>query len=136
MNFALTVLTLGAWFLMSQKLPTWKSFLNLKSWFPSPLAYLWDAWAGCVFCGGFWIAMLLRLSTGLTTIPELQGLHPLLAVSLDALATATIASLTVSLTGPMALLLNAARAKQETDHRRTAATQDVPMNAKSAPATT
>ena len=129
MNFALTVLTLGVWFLMSQKLPGWKSFMKLKACFPPAVAFLWDAWAGCVFCGGFWIAMLLRLTTGLTTIPELRQLHPLYAFPLDALATATLASLTVSITGPMPLLLQAARAKQEAEYRRTAGSSTAPMTA-------
>jgi hypothetical protein len=129
MNIALTILTLGVWFLMSQKMPMWNWFTKLKRWFPSPLAFLWDAWAGCVFCGGFWIAMLLRLTTGLVTIPELQALHPALAFLLDGLATATLALLTLSLTGPLNLLLNAARAKQEAENRRAAASQPVPSSA-------
>lgn len=120
MNFALTALTFGVWFLMSHKMPTWGWFLKLKGWFPAPVAFLWDAWVGCVFCGGFWIAMGLRLATGLATIPELRALHPALAYPLDGLATATLASLSLSLTGPLSLLLNAARAKQEAENRRVA----------------
>lgn len=118
MNLALTVLTLGAWFLMAQKLPTWNWFIRVKCWFPAPVAYLWDAWVACVFCGGFWLALLLKLVTGLATVSELKPLHPLLGFPLDALATATLASLTLTLTGPLNLLLSAARAKQEAEHRR------------------
>jgi hypothetical protein len=129
MNIALTILTLGAWFLMSQKMPTWNWFMKLKGWFPSPLVFLWDAWAGCVFCGGFWIAVLLRLTTDLATIPELRQLHPALAFPLDALATATLASLTLSLTGPLSLLLNAARARQESENRRAVNNQTAPTAA-------
>ncbi|MGE0126838.1 MAG: hypothetical protein AB7U82_01945 [Blastocatellales bacterium] len=120
MSFALAILTLGAWVLMAQKMPTWNWFMTVKGHFPKPLAALWDAWAGCVFCGGFWIALLLKLATGLATVPELNHLHPLLAYSLDALATTTLASITMSLTGPMTLLLTAARAKQEAENRRAA----------------
>lgn len=120
MNSALAILTLGAWFLMAQKMPTWNWFLKLKSWFPAPLANLWDAWAGCVFCGGFWLALLLKLTTGLATVPELKQLHPLLALPLDVLATTTLAAITLNLTGPLSLLLTAARAKQEAEQRRAA----------------
>lgn len=123
MNVALMILTLGAWVLMSQKMPTWRWFVKVKGWFPAPLAYLWDAWAGCVFCGGFWLALLLKLATGLATVPELNQLHPLLAFPLDALATTTLASLTINLTGPLNLLLTAARAKQEAENRRAASPQ-------------
>lgn len=129
MSFALAILTLGAWFLMSQKAPTWNWFVKVKNWFPSPLAYLWDAWAGCVFCGGFWIAILLKMATGLATVPELNHLHPLLAYSLDALATTTLASITLNLTGPLNLLLAAARAKQEAENRRAANQQATPAPA-------
>ncbi len=123
MNFALTILTLGAWILMSQKMSTWNWFVKLKGWFPAPLASLWEAWAGCVFCGGFWLALLLKLATGLATVNELNHLHPLLAFPLDALATTTLASITLNLTGPLNLLLNAARAKQEAENRRAANNQ-------------
>jgi hypothetical protein len=121
MNFGLTLLTLGAWFLMAQKMPTWNWFVKLKSWFPTPLANLWEAWAACVFCGGFWLALLLKLTTGLATIPELNHLHPALAFPLDALATTTLAALTLNLTGPLNLLLNAARGKQQEVEKRRAA---------------
>jgi hypothetical protein len=134
MNFALMILTLGAWVLMSQKMPTWNWFVKVKGWFPGPLAYLWDAWAGCVFCGGFWLALLLKLATGLATVPELSHLHPLLAFPLDALATTTLASITINLTGPLNLLLTAARAKQEAENRR-AAGQPATAAAATAPAT-
>lgn len=123
MNFGLTILTLGAWFLMSQKMPTWNWFAKVKSWFPSPVAYLWDAWAGCVFCGGFWIALLLKSVTGLATVNELNHLHPLLAFPLDALATTTLGALTLNLTGPLNLLLTAARNKQEAEQRKAASQQ-------------
>jgi hypothetical protein len=118
MNFALTILTLGAWVLMAQKMSNWNWFVKVKSWFPAPLAELWDAWAGCSFCGGFWIALLLKTVTGLATVNDLNHLHPL-----DALATTTLGSLTLGLTGPLNLLLNAARAKQESEQRRAAAQQ-------------
>jgi hypothetical protein len=39
MNFALAILTLGAWVLMSQKMPTWNWFNKVKGWFPAPLAF-------------------------------------------------------------------------------------------------
>lgn len=130
MNFALAILTLGAWVLMSQKLPTWNWFMTVKSHFPKSLATLWDAWAGCVFCGGFWIALLLKPATGLTTIPDLNNLHPLLAFPLDALATTTLASIVFNLTGPIGLLLTAARAKQEAEQRR-AVTQQTAASATS-----
>ncbi len=120
MNFALTILTLGVWFLMAQKLPTWNWFVKVKSWFPAPLTYLWDAWAGCMFCGGFWLALLLKAVTGLATVSELNQLHPLLGFPLDALATTTLGSLTMNLTGPLNLLLTAARAKQEAENRKLA----------------
>ena len=123
MNFALTILTLGAWFLMAQKMSNWNWFVKVKSWFPAPLAELWDAWAGCSFCGGFWIALLLKTVTGLATVNDLNHLHPLVAFPLDALATTTLGSLTLGLTGPLNLLLNAARAKQESEQRRAAAQQ-------------
>lgn len=126
MNFALMILTLGAWVLMSQKMPTWNWFVRVKEWFPAPVAYLWDAWAGCVFCGGFWLALLLKLVTGLATVPELGHLHPLLAFPLDALATTTLASITINLTGPLNLLLTAARAKQEAENRKLANQQAAP----------
>ncbi len=133
MNLALTILTLGAWVLMSQKMPTWNWFMKLKGWFPTPLDYLWDAWAGCVFCGGFWLALLLKLTTGLVTIPELNHLHPLLAFPLDALATTTLAALTSSLAGPLGLLLTAARAKQEAENRRAVASQQATVANAAAP---
>jgi hypothetical protein len=133
MNFGLALLTLGAWVLMSQKMPTWNWFVKVKDWFPSPVAYLWDAWAGCVFCGGFWIALLLKLTTGLVTIPGLNHLHPALAFPLDALATTTLALITINLTGPLNLLLAAARAKQEAENRRATAASQPPAPA---PATT
>lgn len=120
MNFALTIMTLGAWFLMAQKMSNWNWFVKVKSWFPTPLANLWDGWAGCVFCGGFWIALLLKAATGLATVPDLNHLHPLLAFPLDALTTTTLASITMNLTGPLNLLLTAARAKQEAENRRAA----------------
>lgn len=134
MNFALAILTLGVWFLMAQKMPTWNWFMKVKGWFPAPLVYLWDAWAGCMFCGGFWLALLLKAVTGLATVPELNHLHPLLAFSLDALATTTLGSLTLSLSGPLNLLLTAARNKQEAEQRR-AASQPVTTAAASATAT-
>jgi hypothetical protein len=123
MNFALTIMTLGAWFLMAQKMPTWNWFVKVKSWFPSPLTFLWDAWAGCSFCGGFWIALLLKSITGLATVPELNHLHPLLAFPLDALVTTTLGSLTLNLTGPLNLLLTAARNRQEAENRKAASQQ-------------
>ncbi|MEP7343349.1 MAG: hypothetical protein ABI977_36835 [Acidobacteriota bacterium] len=132
MNFALTILTLGAWFLMAQKMPTWNWFVKVKSWFPEPLAYLWDAWAGCAFCGGFWIALLLKAVTGMATVTELNHLHPLLAFPLDALATTTLGSLTLNLTGPLNLLLTAARNKQEAENRRAANQQTAPAVATAA----
>jgi len=134
MSFGLAILTLGAWFLMAQKMPTWNWFMTVKGHFPKPLATLWDAWAGCVFCGGFWIAMLFKLTTGLATISELDQLHPLLAYPLDALATTTLAAITMSLTGPMNMLLTAARAKQESENRKAAASQQSAAANTAAPA--
>lgn len=134
MNFGLTLLTLGAWFLMAQKMPTWNWFMTVKGHFPKPLATLWDAWAGCMFCGGFWISLLLKLVTGLATVSELNHLHPLLAFPLDALATTTLASITMNLTGPLNLLLTAARAKQEAENRR-ATSQQTTTTAGAVPAT-
>ncbi len=132
MNFGLTIITLGVWFLMAQKMPTWNWFVKVKSWFPSPVAFLWDAWAGCVFCGGFWIAVLLKSVTGLVTVNELTHLHPLLAFPLDALATTTLGALTLNLTGPLNLLLTAARNKQEAENRKAATQQASPAPAPAA----
>jgi hypothetical protein len=76
-----------------------------------------------VFCGGFWLALPLKLTTGLVTVPELKHLHPLMSFPLDALATTTLASITINLTGPLNLLLTAARSKQEAENRRAANNQ-------------
>jgi len=129
MSATLTVLTMGMWFLLAQKLPSWRWFVALRAHFPQPLAATWDALTGCMFCGAFWIAISLKLVTGLQTAPELQGLHVLLAFPLDALATATLAAITMSLTGPLNLLLHAARAKQEQENRKASAAPSAPRTA-------
>jgi hypothetical protein len=127
MNATLTVLTLGMWFLVAQKMPSWSWFVALRAQFPRHLELAWAAATGCLFCGAFWLAAMLKLATGLQTAPELSGLHPLLAFPLDAIGTATLAAITMSLTGPMNLLLQAARAKQEQEQRRApAATSAAP----------
>lgn len=137
MNATLTVLTLGLWFLVAQKLPSWGWFLALRAHFPRPLELAWAAATGCLFCGAFWLALILKLGTGLQTAPELSALHPLVAFPLDALGTATLAAITLGLTGPMNLLLQAARAKQEQEERRaTAAAAAKPSELRSAPPTT
>lgn len=137
MNATLTVLTLGCWFLVAQKLPGWGWFVALRAHFPRPLERVWAAATGCLFCGAFWLALILKLATGLQTAPELGALHPLLAFPLDALGTATLAAITLSLTGPMNLLLQAARARQEQEQRRApAATAATPGELRAAPANT
>lgn len=126
MNATLTVLTMGMWFLFAQKLPSWGWFVALRARFPAPLASVWDSLSGCLFCGAFWLALGLKLVTGLRTAPELDTLQPWLAFPLDALATATLAAITFSLTGPMNLLLHAARARQEQENRKAAAPAPAP----------
>ncbi len=126
MNATLTVLTMGMWFLIAQKMPNWRWFAAVRAHFPQPIAAVWDSLTGCLFCGAFWLAMGLKLVTGLMTAPELHALHPLLAFPLDALATATLAAIVFGLTGPMNLLLQAARAKQEQENRRATAAPAAP----------
>jgi hypothetical protein len=90
----LILITFGLWVLMAQKMTGWHWFSALHSTFPEPVRGVWDAWTECAFCGGFWLALLLKAATGLSTLPALAAvarpapLATALDWTLDPLATA------------------------------------------------
>ncbi len=113
MNFELPLITLALWFFIAQKFSNWKWVRAVTNViFPGPLNTLWKSLMTCSFCGGFWIALALRGVTGWQTLPELSSLHIGLDWTLDALATAMLATIVA-----LPLQLIASKVKPEQNQR-------------------
>ncbi|MES2906823.1 MAG: hypothetical protein V4691_07350 [Pseudomonadota bacterium] len=92
MNFATPLIVAAVWMFLFRKMPSWSWFPPLLERFPTPLRNLWSGWVDCAFCGGFWVALILRWVTGLhllifplETLPIIEWLLDALAAGLAAL---------------------------------------------------
>jgi|SRR3954470_19930316 len=74
----------AVWILFFRKFPSWVSFFPVIRRFPTPLKKLWSGWSDCAYCGGFWVALLVRYLTGLKFL-LLNGISPIVDWSVDAL---------------------------------------------------
>jgi hypothetical protein len=74
----------AVWILLFRKFPSWVSFFPAMGKLPTPLKKLWRGWTDCAYCGGFWVALLVRYLTGLKFL-MLNGISPIVDWSLDAL---------------------------------------------------
>jgi hypothetical protein len=119
MQIELPLITLAVWFFLTKKLPTWGWFARIEARFTGPVAWVWDGWKACAYCGGFWLAMLLRALTGRQTLPALDPLPLPIDWIADAFATAILALfgflVIETLAYPIRTRAEAAKAKAEAE---------------------
>jgi hypothetical protein len=96
-DFTAALITLSLYILIWEKLPYWGTWFNtLLDRSPRWLQTLYGQWR-CAFCAAFWIALLLHLLPGLSTLTGLQAttadavwpVHVLI-IFLDSLSCATL----------------------------------------------
>lgn len=87
MNIAAPLIVSAVWMFLFRKVPSWSWFSRLLDRFPSPLKDLWAVWTDCTFCGGFWIALLVRWVAGMNFLTFQMELWPPIDWALDALTT-------------------------------------------------
>jgi hypothetical protein len=87
MNVAAPLVVSAVWMLLFRKIPSWGWFRRLIARFPSPLQSLWAGWTDCAYCGGFWVALLIRYVAGLKFLTFPPTLLPVIDWYLDALTT-------------------------------------------------
>jgi hypothetical protein len=97
MNLATPLVVAAVWMLLFRKFPSWTWFRRLVDRLPSPLKTLWVGWTECAYCGGFWIALLIRSITGLKFLNFRPGLFPFIDWYLDALTTGLVVLLIIRL---------------------------------------
>lgn len=96
-NFVATLIALSVYILVWDKIPYWaRGFNKLLDKSPGWVRGLYAHWR-CPFCVAFWLALILYLTFGLVTLPELsnhvgQSIKALrwLAIFLDCLSCATL----------------------------------------------
>src|ERR1700733_14450635 len=84
---AISVAT-ALWMFIFRKVPSWPWFPFVYARYPMLIRRLWDGWTEGAFCGGFWVALLLRSSTGLHTIHFDSNTASIIQWPLDGLTTA------------------------------------------------
>lgn len=95
MNFAAPLVVSAIWMFLFRKIPSWNWFPRFLGFLPSPLKTLWAGWTDCTFCGGFWIALLLRYITDLNFITFQPEIAPFIDWPLDALTVGLVALLII-----------------------------------------
>lgn len=95
MNIMAPLAVSAVWMLLFRKFPSWNWFHRVIDRLPSPLKTLWAGWTECAYCGGFWVALLVRYVTGLKFLSFEPGLSPLVDWSLDALTTGLVVLLII-----------------------------------------
>jgi hypothetical protein len=107
MDITAPLVVSAVWMLLFRKFPSWNWFRRLIDRFPSPLKNLWAVWTDCTYCGGFWIALLVRYVTGIKFLTFQPGLMPadwyfLIDWYLDALTTGLVALLIIRILDALA----------------------------------
>lgn len=96
-DFTAALITLSLYILIWEKLPYWGTWFNTRlDRSPRWLQTLYGQWR-CAFCAAFWIALLLHMLPGLSTLTGLQAttsdatwpVHVLI-IFLDSLSCATL----------------------------------------------
>jgi hypothetical protein len=86
MNAATPIVIAAVWMFLFRKAPSWGWFSRALGGLPSPVKGLWQGWTDCTYCGGFWIALLVRAALGMKFLTFPEGAQAYLEVPLDALS--------------------------------------------------